>query len=71
MKNENTKIKTDRELNTIAKALDHLLCLIMNKYEKQLIENIGSFILVLLFFFTGLAIFDFLNITFFVDILFK
>lgn len=70
MTNEETK-KTDRELNTIPKALDHLLCLVMDKYKKELIEILGNFFLVSLLFFTGLAIFDFLNITFFVDILFK
>lgn len=32
------KPKTDRELNTIPKALDHLLCLILGKVTQRMIE---------------------------------
>jgi hypothetical protein len=66
----NEKTKTDRELDNIPKTLDHLFCLILDKYKNQLIKGLWNFLVYLALFCIFKIIFDFLNFTYFTDILF-
>lgn len=66
----NEKTKTDRELDNIPKTLDHLFCLILDKYKEQLIKGLWNFLVYLALFCIFKIIFDFLSFTYFTDILF-